>query len=307
MAILTPTLLSALTTGFRKEFQTAFDRAMADVQYTKIATIVPSATKSNTYGWLGDFPDFREWVGDRVVRDMASHGYAIENKDYESTVGVKRTDIEDDNLGIYSPMMAHMGQMSAQFPDKLVFDLLKAGTSTLCYDGQYFFDTDHPVYQNVDGSGTAVTVSNCDIDLTARPNNPVWYLLDTSSVLKPLIFQNRKSPVFTSMTKADDESVFTSNMYRYGVDMRCNVGFGFWQQAYASNQPLTPDNFNAAYAAMLGMKGDGGKPLGIKPSVLVVPANLRGAGLDIVGAERLANGQTNTNKGVVELIVSGRL
>lgn len=307
MAVLTPALLTALTTGFRKEYQSAFDAAMPEVQYTKLATVVPSSTKSNTYGWLGDFPDYREWIGDRVIKDMAAHSYAIENKDFESTVGVKRTDIEDDNIGIYAPMMAHMGQMSARFPDKLVFDLLKAGTSTLCYDGQNFFDTDHPVYPNVDGTGVATTVSNMDIDTVARPNNPVWYLLDTRSVLKPIIFQNRKKPVFTPMTKMDDESVFTSNLYRYGVDTRCNVGFGFWQQAYASNQPLTPENFNAAYAAMMSVQGDGGKPLEIKASLLIVPATLRGMGLDIVGAERLANGQTNTNKGVVELVVSGRL
>ena len=303
MAVVTPALLSALTTGFRKEYQSAFDAAMPEVQYTKLATVVPSTTKSNTYGWLGDFPDYREWIGDRVIKDMAAHGYAIENKDFESTVGVKRPDIEDDNIGIYAPMMAHMGQMSARFPDKLVFDLLKAGASTLCYDGQNFFDTDHPVYPNVDGTGVAVTVSNIDSGGTG----PYWYLLDTRSVLKPIIFQNRKAPVFTPMTKMDDESVFTSNLYRYGVDTRCNVGFGFWQQAYASNQPLTPENFNAAYAAMMSVQGDGGKPLEIKASLLIVPSTLRGDGLDIVGAERLANGQTNTNKGVVELIVSGRL
>lgn len=303
MAVLTPALLTALTTGFRKEFQTAFDAAKAEAQYTKLATVVPSTTKSNTYGWLGDFPDYREWIGDRVIKDMAAHGYAIENKDYEATVGVKRTDIEDDNLGIYSPMMAHMGEMSARFPDKLVFDLLKAGASTLCYDGQFFFDVDHPVYPNVDGTGAAVTVSNIDNTGTG----PFWYLLDTRSVLKPIIFQNRKSPVFTAMTKLDDEAVFTSNMYRYGVDTRCNVGFGFWQQAYASNKPLTPDNFNAALAAMMEVKADGGKPLEIKPSVIVVPPALRGAALDIVSAERLANGQTNVNKGVVEMIVSGRI
>jgi phage major head subunit gpT-like protein len=307
MAVLTPALLSALTIGFRKEYQTAFDAAMPEVQYTKLSTVVPSSTKSNTYGWLGDFPDYREWIGDRVLKDMAAHGYAIENKDFEATVGVKRTDIDDDNLGIYAPMMAHMGQMSARFPDKLVFDLLKAGKTTLCYDGQNFFDTDHPVYPNVDGTGVPVTVSNMDIDTAARPNNPVWYLLDTRSVLKPIIFQSRKAPVFTAMTKLDDEAVFSSNLYRYGVDTRCNVGFGFWQQAYASNQPLTPDNFNAAYAAMMAVHGDGGKPLEIKPSVLITPPSLRGAALDIVGSERLANGQTNTNKGVVELIVSGRL
>lgn len=305
MAILTPTLLTALNTGFRREFQAAYDAAVSEAQYQRLATIVPSTTASNTYGWLGDFPDFREWVGDRVARDMAAHGYSISNKDFESTVSVKRTDIEDDQIGIYAPMMAHMGRMAALFPDRLVFDLLKAGDSTLCYDGQNFFDTNHPVYPNVDGTGTAQLVSNMDVPAT-NPG-PAWYLLDTRNVIKPIIFQDRKKPVFTAMTRSDDEAVFTSNIYRYGVDMRCNVGFGFWQQAFMSKQPLTAENFNNAYARMMRMTADGGRPLGIKPNILVVPPELRAAALDIATAERLANGQTNINRGVVDVIVSERL
>lgn len=305
MAIVTPQLLTALQTGFRKEYQAAFEAAVPEAQYTKLATIVPSTTRSNTYGWLGDFPDFREWIGDRVIKDMAAHGYAIVNKDFESTVGVKRIDIEDDQVGIYAPMMAHMGRTAALFPDRLVFDLLKAGASTTCYDGQNFFDTDHPVYPNVDGSGTAQLVSNMDVP--ASNPGPAWYLLDTRNVLKPIIYQERKRPEFVAMTKSDDEVVFTSNIYRYGVDMRCNVGFGFWQQAFMSRQPLDVEHFNAAYARMMRFTADGGRPLGIKPNVLVVPPELRAAALDIAMAERLANGQTNTNRGLVEVIVSERL
>ncbi len=299
MAIITPSLISALQTGFRKEFQDAFDAAQAEVQYKQIATIVPSTTASNTYGWLGDFPDFREWIGDRIAKDMAAHGYTIANKDFESTVAVKRTNIEDDQVGIYAPMMAHMGRRAALFPDQLVFELLKAGHSTLCYDGQNFFDTDHPVYPNADGTGVAVATANVTAGAGAA-----WYLLDTRNVLKPIIFQDRKKPEFAQMTRADDEAVFTSNNYRYGVDMRCNVGFGFWQQAYKSQATLDAANFNAAYAAMMTVKGDGGRPLGIKPNLLVVPASLRDAALKIAQAEYLAGGESNINKGAVQVIVS---
>ena len=36
-----------------------------------------------------------------------------------------------------------------------------------------------------------------------------WFLLDTSRALKPVIFQDRKSPQLIAMTKIDDEAVFT--------------------------------------------------------------------------------------------------
>lgn len=275
MALVTSALVQALFVGFRREFQQALGDTPTDWQ--KIATKVASATKSNTYGWLGQFPQFREWIGDRVIKDMAAHGYSIVNKDWESTVGVKRTDIEDDNVGVYSPLFQEMGRAAKAQPDELVFDLLGLGLSTLCYDGQNFFDDEHPVYPNVDGTGAAVDVANHDVDLTARPNNPIWYLMDTSRAIKPIIFQSRKEPVLTVMTSLEDEAVFTSNEFRFGVDSRNNVGFGFWQLAFASNQPLTGEHYGAARAAMKAFTADGGRPLGIRPNTLVVPGSLEGA------------------------------
>lgn len=297
MAIITPALLTGLNTGFKAEFQKALGTAVSD--YLKIASVIPSSTKGNTYGWLGQFPRFREWIGDRVIKDMAATGYNITNKDYESTVGVNRTDIEDDNLGIYSPIFQEMGRAAGVYPDELVFPLLKAGVSSLCYDGQFFFDTDHPVYPNVDGTGVAVSVSN----FTAGVGTP-WYLLDTSRALKPVIFQERTKPEFKALTSTDDEYVFTKNIYRYGVNARSNVGFGFWQMAYCSKATLDAAGFNAAFEAMQGFTADGGRPLGITPTLLVVPPSLRAAARELITAERLASGASNTNYKSVELLVT---
>lgn len=273
--LLSAAIIKALFVGYRSDFQSALSNTPTSWQ--SVATEVPSSTASNTYGWLGQFPQFREWVGDRVLKDMAAHGYSIKNKDWESSVEVLRTDIEDDNVGVYKPLFQEMGRAAKAQPDELVFGLIKAGRTTLCYDGQNFFDTDHPVYPNVDGTGAAVLVSNSDVDLAARPNNPIWYLFDTSRAIKPILFQNRKSPVLTGMTDLNDESVFVRNSFRFGADSRNNVGFGFWQFAYASNQPLTAANYAAARAAMKSFKADGGRSLGITPNTLVVPPQLEAA------------------------------
>jgi len=297
MAIITPALITSLRTGFSKAFQDALAQTPTD--WEKVATRVPSSNASNTYGWLNQFPKLREWVGDRVVKDMAAQGYTVTNKLYEGTVGVKRTDIEDDNVGIYTPLFAEMGRAAKAHGDELVFGLLAAGESTLCYDGQNFFDTDHPVYPNVDGSGTATLVAN----LQAGTGAP-WYLLDTSRALKPLIFQERTTPELEAMTATGDEGVFVRDEYRYGIRYRCNAGFGFWQMAYKSKATLDAANFNAAMAAMMNLKADGGRPLGIQPTVLVVPPSLRAAAIEIVKNERLASGASNPNFGAVELIVS---
>lgn len=298
MALVTSALLIALRTSFKASFQGALE--VAPSEYKKLATVVASSSASNTYGWLGQFPQLREWIGDRVVKDMAAHGYQISNKLFESTVGVKRTDIEDDNVGIYSPLFAEMGRAAGSHPDEQIFALLKAGNATLCFDGQYFFDTDHPVYPGVDGTGAAVTVSNSFAP--AENPGPAWYLLDTSRALKPLIYQERTKPEFTSMTKLDDEQVFTADEFRYGVRARNNSGFGFWQMAVRSTKPLDAASFQEAYDAMRAFKADGGRPLNLKATVLVVPTNLRSAAQTVVGTERMAGGATNPNYGLVEIL-----
>lgn len=297
MAIITPALLSGLRTGFSKAFQDALTNTPTD--WEKVATRVPSSSASNTYAWLGQSPALREWVGDRVLKDMAAQAYQVQNKLYEGTVAVKRTDIEDDNVGVYTPLFAEMGRAAKAHADQLVFGLLAAGETTTCYDGQNFFDTDHPVYPNVDGTGTATLVSNLQAG-----TGPAWYLLDTSRALKPLIFQERATPELEAMTSTQDEGVFMRDEYRYGIRYRCNAGFGFWQLAYKSKAALDAANFNAAVAAMMQIKADGGRPLGVKPTTLVVPPSLRAAALSLIEAQLTTGGVSNPNYKAVEVIVS---
>lgn len=256
----------------------------------KVATLVPSNTKTETYAWLGQFPRLREWLGDRQVKNLSEGTYTITNKKYEATIAVKRDDIEDDQYGVYSPLFQEMGFAAATHPDELVFGLLAAGFTSKCFDGQYFFDANHPV-----GGGV---VSN-SLAGAATP----WFLLDTSRALKPLIFQKRRDYKLTSLLNLEDPNVFMRDEFVYGVDARCNVGFGFWQSAIASKATLDAAGFNAAYAAMISQKSDDGRPLGIRPTLLVVPPSLRDAANAVIKAERSANGATNTNLNAVDILV----
>ncbi|TNI91455.1 Mu-like prophage major head subunit gpT family protein [Aeromonas allosaccharophila] len=302
MAIVTPALLQALFTGFKKNFEDA--KGEAPAQYTKIATVIKSTTKSNTYGWLGKFPSLRKWVGDRVIESMKAHGYQIVNEDFEATVAVDRNDIEDDELGIYAPLFQEMGLAAGIHPDELCFGLLGAGFTTPCYDGQYFFDTDHPVYPKADGTGTPVLSANLVVD--AGYQGEPWFLLDTSRALKPVIFQDRKSPQLIAMTKVDDEAVFTRKEFRYGVDCRDAAGFGFWQLAFANKRALTPDNLWDSFSKMREFQADGGRKLGVKATLLVVPPSLEKLATQMLERE-LSNSSSNELKGKLELVVADYL
>lgn len=301
MSIVTAAQLEAIRTGFQAIFATTYATELAASFYKDVATTVPSGAASETYGWLGDFPDLIEWIGDRTVKSMKENGYLIENKDWESTVSVKRTAIMDDTLGVYNPMVRTMAQAAARHPERMVAALIKNGTSQLCYDGQNFFDTDHPVAPNVDGTGVATTVSNWDDN--AGVGTP-WYLLDTSRPLKPFIFQERMAPEFESKTDpSQSDTVFTKNQYQYGIYARNNTGYGFWQMAYGSRRPLNGDNFDLAFQAMQEFKGDGGKPLGITPTRLVVPPSLRSAANKTIKVMLGEGGASNANYDAVDVMV----
>ncbi|MDH1211134.1 Mu-like prophage major head subunit gpT family protein [Pseudomonas chengduensis] len=291
--IINRTNLQNLFTGYKASFQNAFAGITPD--FTPFVLDVPSTTSQETYPWLGSTTSFREWLGDRVIQNLKVHDYTIKNRTFENTVGVPRESIEDDSFGVFNPMMSQLGQDAANHPALLVYEMLAAGFSRVCYDGQFFFDTDHPV---INAAGAEVSVSNFQ-----GGAGTAWYLLDTSRVMKPLILQRRKNYNFVSLDRETDENVFMRKEFVYGTDARLNVGYGLWQLAYASKQDLTADNFNAAYAAMQGMTGDKGKKLGIKPTLLVVPPTLRSQALHILNAEQV-NGTTNINRNAVDVLVT---
>ena len=280
-----------------RAFNAAFQRGFGGVTplWGRVATMVPSTTGTEDYGWLGQIPGMREWVGDRHIHNLKQHDYSIKNKKFELTVGVPREKVEDDQYGVYAPMMETLGQSANEHPDQLVFELLAAGFTTACYDGQYFFDTDHPVIQR---DGSSAPVSN----MQSGSGTP-WYLLDTRRPLKPLILQKRKSPEFVRKDDPKDDNVFNRDELIYGVDDRKNVGFGFWQMAFGSKAALDATNFDAAMSAMGALKSDHGKPLGVMPNLLVVGPVGRAAAKAVIEAERLASGASNTNFKAVEVLV----
>lgn len=145
--------------GIFLNLKTTFNRALkaAEPEWQKIAMKVTSGSSENRYKWMDRFPAMRKWVGEKVVKQLKGQGYTLVNDDFEATIEVDRNDIEDDTLGIYGPEAEMAGYSSAHLPDELVFDLVNAGFTEKCYDGQYFFDTDHPVGKK---GGATVSVSN---------------------------------------------------------------------------------------------------------------------------------------------------
>lgn len=284
--------LDTLNTVFSAAF--AEGLTLAPSQYEKICQMEISTTEENIYPWLGAVSGIREWLGDRVITNLKVHKYTIENRDFESTIGVKRNHIEDDRYGTYGSIFRQMGHQANIHPNQLAFGLLKRGHETPCYDGQYFFDTDHEL------AGKSVSNNFTPSSGAVAP----WYLMCTNQPIKPVIFQKRKDYTFTRMDRETDENVFMRSEFLYGVEARVNVGFGLWQCAVRSTKPLNGESYEEARTAMTTLTNDKGDPLGITPNLLVVSATGEGAARRLLQNQLVGGGNTNEWFGTAELLVS---
>ena len=111
--------------------------------WTRLAMHFASSQESETYRWLGMVPQVREWVGGRRIKPLRSQGVTIVNKTWEATIRVDADEQRRDKTGQIMVRINELARRVATHPNKLLTTLLSGGEAAACYDGQYFFDTDH--------------------------------------------------------------------------------------------------------------------------------------------------------------------
>lgn len=222
--------LRSIQREFKTDFWGAFNKA--ETWYDKVASTVTSNGSESVYAWLNELPRFREWVGARIIKDLATSEYTLKNKPYEASFKLPTDAIEDDTYGVYRMAVAEIGRQAKRWPDDVIADVLLNGTTRLGFDGQAFFSTSHPI------------------------------------------------------DPADPASAVYSNYY-------------------SSGKTLAADgvSFSAVRQAMTGFKGVDGRPLGIRPNLLVVPPALELVARQILSAAMVTTGGTNILNGLADILV----
>lgn len=111
--------------------------------HNQVANLFGSDQSSETYAFLGSSPAMREWIGARQAKGLAQNSYTIINKHYEGTLEVSLKDVRRDKTGQIMARVQEFADQSEIHWQTLLATLIENGESTVCYDGQYFFDTDH--------------------------------------------------------------------------------------------------------------------------------------------------------------------
>jgi phage major head subunit gpT-like protein len=142
--IVNKSTLDALTTNFKVVFGGALQPA---AQYLdRIATTVPSSSKSQDFPIGACLASIREWLGDRVEQNIAAWSKTLTNKAFEGTISVDRDDIEDDQIGVYTPAIQQLALKASRFPYEKVIAALDTdgfGSTVKGFDDKVFFSATH--------------------------------------------------------------------------------------------------------------------------------------------------------------------
>jgi Mu-like prophage major head subunit gpT len=108
-----------------------------------VSNLFTSDQASETYNFLGQSPAMREWVGGRQAKGFSGNGLTIVNKHYEATLEITKRDRRRDKTPQIEARVQEFADRAQTHWASLLSTLLLNGPSTVCYDGQYYFDTDH--------------------------------------------------------------------------------------------------------------------------------------------------------------------
>lgn len=130
--------------------------------YKDIAMTVPSTGASITYGWLDRIPIMRKWIGNRNINSLATHQRTVINDLFEDTFSLRRQDVEDDQLGIFSNAVRMLAMQAATWPDVQLAAFLRIANTVTGFDGVGVYATNHPT---LGGDVTGVNLGTAQSNL----------------------------------------------------------------------------------------------------------------------------------------------
>jgi len=114
----------------------------------RLANRFQSNSASELYAGLGLPPVMREWIGPKLAKQLKEYPFRIDNKDWESTLEIKRKDLQRDKTGQLTMRTAQFAQRAAEHEEKLLSQMIDAGDASTygtAYDGANFFSDSHSV------------------------------------------------------------------------------------------------------------------------------------------------------------------
>ena len=133
--------------------------------FDMLANKVTSDKDSEVYTWLGSAPRMRAWKGGRKPATLGQNEFRVPNLEFEASLEIPTRWLKRDHTGQIRMKIGEMGESAADHKFELISATIDSAPSTVCYDGQYFFDTDHQEGE----STTQSNITSVDIATTTAP------------------------------------------------------------------------------------------------------------------------------------------
>lgn len=159
-----------MTSGLKTIFQKGY--AGIATQYQMMTTEVKSTKASEEYGWLGENPGLKEWIDERTPKALIENGFTLKNRDFEATIAVDKNALDDEQYGQITTRVNGLAISARKSYDRFFYETVEAGDTSLAYDGQNFFDTDHQdkwsdiIQSNLTASGGAFGEAQLELMIT---------------------------------------------------------------------------------------------------------------------------------------------
>ncbi len=134
----------------------------------QVCQMEDSSADINVYDLLIQQPTMRRFRDQVVAQKMAYVQVRLANDDWEATVEVKLSDIENNALGRYTNKFKALGQAAKLRPDRSLGEVLRGSFTTVDYTGTNFFAANKPHIPGVVDAGTFTNL------MTEKPSAGSW-------------------------------------------------------------------------------------------------------------------------------------
>ncbi|MBM3457335.1 MAG: hypothetical protein FJX77_02200 [Armatimonadetes bacterium] len=148
MATVLGDLATGWSTAYRTVHEESYNTAIA-VQMAQLSGLLTEIDLADHQGttvtldWLGAAPQMQTWVAEKKTRGFNRQTWSANVQNYSASTRIDLNVLRDARGNVYGGRIREMSENAARLPYNLISDLIVGGATALCYDGQYFFDTDH--------------------------------------------------------------------------------------------------------------------------------------------------------------------
>ena len=138
-----------------------------------IATVpFESDQDSEDYAWLGMVPQMSQKAGEKKFSQLRDVDWTVRNVEYQAGIALPKKHILYDKTTQVQTRVNELADRTNAHWLSLIAPLIIAGESAVCYDGQYFFDTDHS--EGISGSQS----NDITHDVTTTTNPTATEMID---------------------------------------------------------------------------------------------------------------------------------